>query len=169
LESAVVAADGRLVAAPITLRAGAAVHRALVADADRWTQQVRAIGLDVAGDGLWVERVRFESVAPGVENGIARPGRPVKGARIHRPAETPLVDEDAVAQFVNALRTLRTDDVQLATLGDELADLRRKLPSEADEGEDGLRLADPGTLRRLLDEVESLVVGRLTSPRGDLA
>jgi DNA repair exonuclease SbcCD nuclease subunit len=169
LESAVAAADGRLVAAPITLRAGAAVRHALVADADKWTQQVRAIGLDVAGDSLWIERVRFESVAPGVENGIARLGPAGKGTRMNHPAETRLADEDAVAQFVEALRALRTDDVQLATLMDEFTDLRRKLPSEADEGEEGLRLADPATLRRLLDEVESLVVGRLAGPRGDLA
>jgi hypothetical protein len=59
LESAVVRADGRLVAARVTLRTAADVHRALLADTERWTQRLRAVALDAGGDNLWIERVQF--------------------------------------------------------------------------------------------------------------
>jgi DNA repair exonuclease SbcCD nuclease subunit len=155
LDRAVAEADGRLVAAPITVRAGVGVHRALVAHAEKWTQHVRAIGLDLAGDNLWIERVRFESVTHEARPAVAR--------------EAAAADDDAVAQFVRALRALRADDARVAALTDEFLDVRRKLPPEITDGEDGLRLDDPATLRRLLDDVESLVVGRLAGQPGELA
>ncbi|MBC8133294.1 MAG: DNA repair exonuclease [Deltaproteobacteria bacterium] len=173
LEAAVAQADGRLVVAPIVLRARSAVHSALLADAERWTQQLRAIALDVVGDGLWMERVRFAAIAQkGVGVGAGDSSSP---------------DQDAVAQFVRAVRGLRDDPVELAKLTDEFVDLKRKLPSELREGQvsagqpsegqisdghvgdPGLHLEDPATLRRLLNEVESLVVGRLTGRGGDSA
>jgi DNA repair protein SbcD/Mre11 len=150
LESAAVQADGRLVAARVTLRATADVHRALLADTERWTQRLRAVALDAGGDNLWIERVQF-----------------VPGAAAHV-RDLSATDEDAVVQFATALRALRDDDAALTTLmSDDLADLRRKLPAELREGADGLRIEEPATLRRLVDEVESLVVGRLTGRRAD--
>ena len=150
LEGAVAQAGGRLVAAPVTLRASAGVHRALLADAEAWTQRLRAVALDATGDNLWVERVRFVSGPTEAEQ------------------ELSTSDEDAVVHFVRALRALRDDDRALIGLvNEELADLRRKLPAELREGDDGLRLEDPATLRRLVDEVESLVVGRLSGRRAD--
>ena len=61
------------------------------------------------------------------------------------------------------------EDDEVAKLSDEFLELRRKLPSEVCEGagDVGLRLDDPQTMRRLLDEVQSLVVGRLAGRRGD--
>ena len=172
LGSALAQGDGRLVAAPVTLRAGAAVHRALVADAEHWKQQLRAIALDVAGDGLWVERVRFK---PGDEQqqGVAptdtAPGNGSANGNRGTAAGSVPGDEDAVAQFVTAVRSLRGDDAELAKLSDEFLELKRKLPSEVREGsgDEALRLDDADTLRRLLDEVESLVVGRLAGRHGD--
>jgi DNA repair protein SbcD/Mre11 len=144
-------AEDRLVAAPVTVRAARPVHRALLAETERWTQQLRAVALEEAGDVLWVERVRFVE-APAIEA-----------------ADGEIGDEDALMQFVRAVRAVREDPGALTVLGEELADLRRKLPAELREGDrpDGLRLEEPATLRRLLDDVESLVVGRLSGGRGD--
>lgn len=138
---AVAEADGRLVAAPVRFRVSASVHRALRADEERWTQQLRALALDLVGDGLWIEQVRFACVEPD--------------------ADLAALSEDAVAQFARAVAQLREDDEAIARLSGELEDLRRKLPSEVREGEDALRLDDPETLRRLLDEARALVMGRL--------
>ncbi|MEO8213194.1 MAG: DNA repair exonuclease [Myxococcales bacterium] len=168
LGSAFARGDGRLVAAPVTLRAGTAVHQALVADAEHWKQQLRAVAMDVAGDGLWVERVRFKTAderQQGVAPADAAPGNGKRGAA----AGSVPGDEDAVVQFVTALRSLRGDDAELAKLSDEFLELKRKLPSEVREGsgDEALRLDDADTMRRLLDEVESLVVGRLAGRHGD--
>jgi DNA repair protein SbcD/Mre11 len=148
LERAAAEAEGRLVAAPVTLRTAPPTHRALLADSERWIQQLRAIALEAAGDGLWIERVTFTG-APTEDHDL------------------PAVEEDAIAQFVAAARTLRGDESQLAQLGDLLADVRRKLPAELREGEDGLHLENPATLRRLLEEVECLVIDRLGGARSD--
>jgi len=156
--------EGRLVAAPITLRAGALVHRALLADPGKWTQHLRAIALEEAGDGLWVERVRFELAMPDEEP----PARWNPSSEL-TVTEGPAVDEDVIGQFVKALRALRADPdgAELGGLVEELSELRRKLPGEVSEGDDGLRLDDPATLRQLVDEAEALVLSRLG--RGDAA
>ncbi|MEP6652539.1 MAG: DNA repair exonuclease [Myxococcales bacterium] len=169
LGSAFAQGDGRLVAAPVTLRAGATVHRALVADAEHWKQQLRAIALDVAGDGLWVERVRFKAGGEQQQGVVLTDAAHGNGNANRNGNRGAAGDEDAVAQFVTALRNLRRDDVELAKLSDEFLELKRKLPSELREGigDEALRLDDADTLRRLLDEVESLVVGRLAGRHGD--
>jgi DNA repair exonuclease SbcCD nuclease subunit len=169
LGSAFAQGDGRVVAAPVTFRTGAAVHRALVADAEHWKQQLRAIALDVAGDGLWVERVRFKTREERSRAVLLTDGEGSGAAAAAAADGVVPGDEDAVAQFVTAVRNLRGDDAELAKLSDEFLELRRKLPSELREGsgDEALRLDDPATLRRLLDEVESLVVGRLAGRHGD--
>jgi DNA repair exonuclease SbcCD nuclease subunit len=145
LDRALVDAEGRLGAVRVTVRAAPQVHRGLLADPDRWTQQVRALAIEVGGDGLWVERVRF--------------------TRAERPAPVG-ASGDLLAQFSRAVRAVATDEAQLAALGADLDDLRRKLPAELREGGDdeALRLDDPATLRRLLEESEALVLGRLGAP-----
>ena len=49
--------------------------------------------------------------------------------------------------LVRSIRELRSDDAELDAFGEELAELRRKLPSELRQGPAGLRLDDLDYLR----------------------
>jgi hypothetical protein len=53
------------------------------------------------------------------------------------------------------------DVATLTRLGEELADLARRLPAEFKELDGSLRLDDPQSLLPLLDQVQPLLVGRL--------
>jgi DNA repair exonuclease SbcCD nuclease subunit len=135
-------ADGRTVAARVALCGATPAHAALRADFERWTGQIRAIASDVGGGSLWIERVRYRTQAP-VE----------VGALEER--------DDAIGQLTRSLRALRDDEARLTDLLREFATLRNKLPAEAREGEDALRLDDPAFLREALDDVEQTLISRL--------
>ncbi len=147
LAAALGAAEDRLLAAPVTLRVTASVHRALLADAERWISQMRAVGLEVGGDQIWIERVRFACVA----------------------SESLAFDfdeQDVASEFARSVRALQADETELPRLAAIVADLVRKLPPDLRDGADGLRFDDVATMRRLLAEAESLVLGRLQGGRG---
>jgi exonuclease SbcD len=144
LGRAVSAGEGRTVAARVVVRGATRAHAALAAHGDQWEGQVRLAGRDVAGDELWVEKVRF--------------------------ATSPIVDrerlaarDDAVGQVVRALSALREDAPGRAALLESFADLRAKLPQEAREGLDAIRFDDPEFVTQALADVEGMLLPELSS------
>jgi DNA repair protein SbcD/Mre11 len=120
-------------------------HGALQAEGERWANAIRACALDV-GD-VWIERVRLRTL-PAFD------------------AEAAASRDDAVGALLRALRDIREDDEQLLPLGAELEALTRRLPPEAREGEDGVRVQDPDYMRDAVEDVERVVLGRLLEGRG---
>ncbi|WP_437575611.1 metallophosphoesterase family protein [Sorangium sp. So ce887] len=141
LEQRLAEADGRTLAARVILCGATPAHAALRADFERWTGQIRAIANDLGG-GLWIERVLSRTLAP-IE----------VGALEER--------DDAIGQLSRSLRALREDETGLSSLLREFASLRNKLPAEAREGDDAIRLDDPASLREALDDVEHTLISRL--------
>jgi exonuclease SbcD len=142
LESALDAADGRPVAARVRLEGACPVHDDLMADPERWVNEIRSLG----GGSLWIEKVQV---------------------RTRRAADlTALEGEDALGGLLRTIRTLETDEAGLARLAEGFADLERKLPPELFEAteEDGaVRPTDPERLRGLLEEAKDLLLARLLS------
>jgi DNA repair exonuclease SbcCD nuclease subunit len=136
-----VVADGRTLAARVIVRGATRAHAGLCSDAERWINEVRAIGTDLGG-GLWIEEVRWETRAP------------IDLAEL---AER----DDAVGQLVRAVRDLRGDDTALRELAAQLQELKPKLPAELRTGPDGYDLDDPRLVVALLDDVEQLLLPRL--------
>ncbi len=142
LEAELAEAGGRPLAVRVVLEGRTAAHGALIDDIERWSNQIRADANDVGE--LWIERVDVHTHA---ELDVA--------ALAER--------EDAVGQVAKALRALQFDDAGVEALRAELEELRAKLPAELRErGEDALRLDDPACLRLLLQDVEHLLLSRLT-------
>lgn len=133
-------AEGRPLAARVTLRGRSRAHGRWVDDAEGWEARLRAELNDV-GD-VWVERVRIRSVAP--------VDREAMGRR-----------DDAMGQVARAFRGLGEDDDTVASLLAELEPLARKAPRELRSRTDVLRLDDPGSVRALLPDVEALLFERL--------
>ncbi|WP_052375241.1 metallophosphoesterase family protein [Chondromyces apiculatus] len=148
LEEALAEAGGRTVAARVVLRGMTRAHGALHGGLEQWTQQIRAAANDVGGEGLWVEQVRLRTGA--AVDAVALGER-----------------EDAIGQLARALRALRDDDQEMGRLLGEFAGLRGKLPAEARELDEGLRLEDAEVLKGALEDVEQLLLSRLLSKSGE--
>jgi exonuclease SbcD len=136
------ASGGRLLAARVVLRGQTRAHPELASEPERFRAQLEACALDVSEGPVWLERVLLETQSPAA------------GARAGE-------REDAIGQLVQSLEALGRDPAELAALGAIFAELKRKLPREASEGDGALRLDDPEFFAALLPEVRELLLARL--------
>jgi DNA repair protein SbcD/Mre11 len=141
LATAVKEADGRAVAARVTVTGESAAHVALASEPERFVAEVRAVATD-AGADVWVEKVKIKTRAPLDLVGLRR-------------------QPDAIGELARALDALRRDDAALVSLAAGLDELKKKLPAELREGEEALRFDDPAYLRALVDDVEQMILPRL--------
>ncbi|HWB07806.1 MAG TPA: DNA repair exonuclease [Pirellulales bacterium] len=141
LAELVAAAGGRPIAARVEVAGGCRAHERLVAEHDRWTNEIRAAVHDLGRGNVWIEKVKFQT-SPAHD------------------ADVP-VDDGPLGELIQYVSESRHDDATLARLSEELAELARRLPGEFRELDGALRLDDPRSLPRLLDEVEPLLLGRL--------
>src|SRR5262249_50487201 len=147
LEAQVAAAEGRALAARITLVGTTPAHAALQSEHKRWCNEIRLTANDVADDA-WVEKIVIRT-----QTAI---DLLALGAR-----------DDAVGHVVRSLRSLRTDPEAQRALLAELDDLRAKLPPELREGDDALQLDDPAILADALADLEQMVIPRLLQTGDD--
>src|SRR5262249_22502051 len=116
-----------------------ALHDRLHADPERFVAEVRSLATERGGDRLWIERVEFPTRSPST---IEMPEGPIE-------------------ELMDVLEHLRTDPSSLAAVVEDLADLRRKLPSEFIHDPDSPRLGDAEWLRTLLGQVQPLLLDLL--------
>jgi hypothetical protein len=130
----------------VIVRGATRAHEALQDDPEKWIAEIRQTANDLGGE-LWVEKVRLGTDPRIDREALAR-------------------REDAVGELVRSLRAMRESPVALEDLVEVLGPLRNKLPVEAREGEDGLRLDDPVLLAEVLEDVERLLVSRVLAGGG---
>jgi DNA repair exonuclease SbcCD nuclease subunit len=140
-------ADGRTLAARVVVRGTSRAHVDIAAQPDKWEREIQAAATEIA-DELWVERVLFDLAAP--LDAVALAAR-----------------DDAIGQVARALFTLREDETERGLLGAQFADLRAKLPPEAREGLDAVRLDDPEFFASALEDVERLLLPAIAAIGGD--
>jgi DNA repair exonuclease SbcCD nuclease subunit len=100
------AADGRLLAARLVLTGATRAHAKLIADAERWTSEIRAAANE--SGVVWVEKIEVKT----------------------RPPAVSIVPDDALAELVRAVREIKAEP---EALKDEIKDLCQKLPPEVRE------------------------------------
>jgi DNA repair exonuclease SbcCD nuclease subunit len=142
ITSAANQADGRVLAARVVVTGATAANNAIRGDLDRFISELRSAVNDGLGDGAWLEKVRLETRSP-------------------IDLESVRHEASAVGHLARRLASMKEDPADLAALTSVFAELDKKLPAELREGEGGLRLDDPATLRAMLDDVEQLLVPRL--------
>ena len=98
----------RLLAVRVVVHGTSSLHDRLHADPERYVAEVRNLAMERGEDRLWIEKVEFQT----------------------RPARAIAVPDGPIEELREVLDQLRADPDALAALGEELGELRRKLPAE---------------------------------------
>jgi len=140
LRETVEKADGRLLSIRVQLVGKTALSGMLNADLRQFTEDFRALALDVGSGNLWIEKVKNGTELPSEKGPHSATG------------EGPFAEVDAVVRELVELPNPGED------LGVDFGDLERKLPSELSEV---VKSSDPEWWRRVLREAESHLVARM--------
>jgi DNA repair exonuclease SbcCD nuclease subunit len=142
LEALAAKADSRPLAVRVEVRGPCPAHRALWAEPQRWTNEVRAVAQDVPGSQVWIEKVLLPA-DPGAAPGV------------------PASRDDALDELAACVADWKADPAKLASLAEALGALRAKLPRDLLEGPDAVGLDVPQRIRRWLDEAEQMLAREL--------
>jgi len=142
IESHRASADGRPIAMRIRFEGATSISDELSAFPERFDQQIKAIGAEIAGDDLWIERVENATVGK-------------------LDLESTLSDDSAFGKLLKDILATPPNPDEIVGLTDVIADLRQKIPSEAFGADSILNLDESQTVDRLVDEAKHMLVGRL--------
>lgn len=140
-------ADGRPMAMRIRLEGSTSISDEIAAYPERLEQQIKALGAEIAGDELWIERI--ENAAVGKLE-----------------LESALSDDSIFGKLLKDILATPDNPDEISGLKDVIADLRQKIPSEAFGADSILNLDENQTVERLVEEAKHMLVGRLLSVGG---
>lgn len=140
-------ADGRPIAMRIRFEGATPISNELSAYPERLEQQIKALGAEIAGDDLWIERVEIASVSKLDLNTI-------------------LDSDSALGKLLEGILAIQNNLEEIDGLEDVIAGLRQKIPSEAFSEDSFLNLDETHTVERLVCEAKQMLVGRLLTIGG---
>jgi hypothetical protein len=120
----------------------------LAAYPERFEQQLKALGAELAGDEVWLERV---------ENAVI--GK--------RDLAAVLADDNALAKLLHDIVNTAPHPAEIEGLADVIAEIRQKLPHEVFAEDSPFNMDDAATLERLIQEAKQMLIGRLLSVGGE--
>ena len=144
LSAALADADGRLLALRVIVEGASGAHGELCRDPERFVAELRAIASEVGGEELWLEKIRLATREAADLAAMA--------AR-----------DDAIGQVFRGLAALRGSAGGRSELARELAQLTHRLPASLRSGPLALDWNDPTGFDALLDDVEQLLLSRLSA------
>ena len=147
VEKAQLEADGRFVAIRIRLEGATEKPEAIAAYPERFEQQLRAIGAEIGGNDLWIERVE-NSVVGKLE------------------LSSVLAEDSGLAQLLEEIGAVPGNPDDIEKLAEVIETLRQKIPPDVFADDDILYLDDPRLLERLVDEAKQMLTGRLLTAGG---
>ena len=142
IENKRASADGRPVAMRICFKGATRISDELSAYPERFEQQIKALGAEIAGDDLWIERI--ENTATGKLD-----------------LDSTLSDNSAFGKLLKEILATPGNPDEIDGLTNVIADLRQKIPSEAFSADSVLNLDEKQTVGRLVEEAKQMLVGRL--------
>ena len=134
--------DGPPLVARVLIQGETPAHGDLLANVERWGNEIRAAALDISGDRVWIEKIRFHTRLPSSEKDL-RTG------------------DGAIGELVSLLDEFAEKPHLLRDLSDELMDLEKKIPKELKQGPDRIRFDDTKWLKSLLAQVRPMLIQRL--------
>lgn len=148
IEEELISAQDRPIAMRIKLIGATMLSDQLAAFPEKFEQQLKALGAEIAGDQLWIERI---------EN----------NTRGTYDLKTALADENALGQLLKSIISTPDDIDQVCGVADKIAELRQKLPSQAFGADTIIDLSNEQTIRRITQEAKKMLIGRLLSTGGE--
>jgi DNA repair exonuclease SbcCD nuclease subunit len=131
-----------LLALRVILTGRSDAHAELVREPDRWTHELREQLSRLGGDGVFLEKVRFDS-------------------RRRIDVESELNREDAMGDLLRLVASLEADSIELHEFVDPFKDVWKKISVEQVSIDEGFDPTDPECLRVLLPSVRELLLARL--------
>jgi len=135
-------ADGRPVAMRIRFEGATPISNELSAYPERFEQQIRALGAEIAGDDLWIERVENATIGK-------------------QDLESVLSDDTAFGELLKDILATPENPDEISGLNDVISDLRKKLPSEVFGVDSVLNIDENQVIERLVEEAKHMLTGRL--------
>lgn len=133
-------AGQRLLAARVIVQGRSPAHAALCSAPERWINEVRQLG-HFMRTPVWIEKVTFAT-------------------ELELELDELATRDDALGQLARSFRELHDDSAELTRLFAALEPVWRALPGDLKQS-DLPQLDDPATVKRLLKDVEQLVLPRL--------
>ena len=140
-------ADGRPIAMRIRFEGATKISDEIAAYPEQFEQQIKALGAEIAGADLWIERV--ENAALGKLD-----------------LDSTLADDSAFGKLLKEILATPGNPDEIDGLKDVIADLRQKIPSEAFSTDSVLNLDEAQTVERLVEEAKQMLIGRLLTVGG---
>jgi DNA repair protein SbcD/Mre11 len=140
-------ADSRPIAMRIRFEGATKISDELAAYPERFEQQIKALGAEIAGEELWVERVENTTSNKLDLNSILEGDSPFKN-------------------LLTEILATPGNPEEIAGLTNVIADLRQKIPTEAFATDSVLNLDKNQTVERLVEEAKQMLVGRLLTIGG---
>jgi len=148
IEQELISAQDRPLAMRIELVGATKLSDQLAAFPEKFEQQLKALGAEIAGDQLWIERI--ENNTQGKYD-----------------LKTALADENEFGLLLKSIIATPDDIDQIDGVADTIAELRQKLPSEAFGSDIIVDLSNPQTIRQITQEAKKMLLGRLLSSGGE--
>lgn len=140
-------AEGRPIAMRLRFEGATAVSNELAAYPERFEQRIKALGAEIAGDDLWLEKIEIATASKLDLNAV-------------------LAEGSAFGNLLAGIMATPPKPEAISGLEDVIAAIRQKMPSEV-FGDDSLfNLDEPQTLERLVEEAKQMLAGRLLTIGG---
>jgi len=147
IEQEKASAENRPLAMRIRLQGATKKADEIAAYPEKLDQQIKALGAEIEGDDLWIERI---------ENSTTR----------KLDLESTLADDNAMGRLLKEILSITNGNDDIDGLKDKIAELRQKAPSEAFGDDSVLNLDDEQTVHRIVEEAKHMLIGRLLTVGG---
>lgn len=142
IEHEISSADGRPLAMRIRFQGSTQLSDQLCAYPERFEQQIRALGAEIGGGELWIERI--ENITVGKLD-----------------LDSVLSGDSTHGRLLQDILSTSNNPEEIIGLKEMIADLRTKIPAEAFAVDSLLNLDEEKNIERLISEAKHLLVGRL--------
>ncbi len=143
LRETVARSNGLPMAVRVIVSGTSKAHGTWLSDPEKWSGQMRADSITIAGADVWIEKVKFDT----------RPLVPLSAEE---------VESGPLAEVVWLFDELAINDELAREFDQHLDDLRAKLPSVLMSGDDSVASKnDLQKLREVLSEVQPMLMGKL--------
>ena len=126
----------------VVIQGETTAHSELLANVDRWGNEIRAAALDTSGHRVWIEKIKFHTRLPTSEKDLQ-------------------TGDGAMGELVRLFDEYSDQPDLLRGLSDELMDLEKKMPKELKQDPDRIRFDDTQWLKSLLAQARPMLIQRL--------